>query len=422
MKEHKMSQFFASLSQHYDTLEVPEGSFRSQAWHAFADKLPSLKFSESYKHLPLSKLHEQSFSFDDTVASLSPRDIEKWVFPECIYSHLVFIDGHYAPHLSSLDALNDLITIEPLPSEDKYSGDDIFSACNAALHREALHITIPAHSRLSSPLQLLHLFTDEERYVMPRIHLSCGESSKAILVASCGGTASRSFFNGSISIDLAPHASLAYNDTAFLSDDMWYFSSVDVTLAHHAHFYSVDATNGCQALRRSYNVSFTEEHATARLHGMWSLQNSNHAHTSVRVNHHAANCSSRQLFKGILDDTSLSSFSGHIYIPSHAQKSDAEQLNKNLLLSDDATAKTAPALEVYADDVKASHGATIGHLDEDQLFYLQSRGLSSQQAQHLLTQGFIKEIVDLFSVEDLAYKFSGSTSCLSCNICKRRGC
>jgi Fe-S cluster assembly protein SufD len=160
-------------------------------------------------------------------------------------------------------------------------------------------------------------------------------------------------------------------------------------------FKSISVTNGAATSREDYLIRLQGEAAEAYLYGVWTLDGNRQHHVNICLDHQEAACTSLQKFKGILSDTSRSSFEGKIYVHPQAQKTQAYQMNNNLVLGERAAAYSKPNLEIFADDVKASHGATIGQIDPEHLFYLQARGISAHMAQMLLVQGFKNEIIDL---------------------------
>jgi Fe-S cluster assembly protein SufD len=150
--------------------------------------------------------------------------------------------------------------------------------------------------------------------------------------------------------------------------------------------------------RHDYRVAMSGENSEALLHGLLTLKDRREAHNNILIDHQAPHCRSNQLFKGVLSDVSRSSFEGKILVRQEAQKTEAFQLNNNLLLSERANADSKPNLEIFADDVKASHGATIGQLNAEHLFYLKTRGLRDIEAKKLLVNGFCREILDLIPI------------------------
>jgi Fe-S cluster assembly protein SufD len=165
-------------------------------------------------------------------------------------------------------------------------------------------------------------------------------------------------------------------------------------LKRSSRFEAWNVLSGGQLSRFSSRISLNGENGEALLQGIWMLNENHQAHTHVVMDHHAPHCHSLQKFKGVMADISQASFEGKILVRQPAQKTEAYQLNNNLILGDHAIAYSKPNLEIFADDVKASHGATVTQIDEEQLFYLNSRGIGSSDAKKLLVQGFCREIID----------------------------
>ena len=175
-----------------------------------------------------------------------------------------------------------------------------------------------------------------------------------------------------------------------------------MTLKRNSIFHAVNYTEGSFTVRNDYRVALTGERGEASLNGVWMLDEKHEARVHVLMDDQAPSCQSNQLFKGVLTDFArLPSFEGKIYVRREAQKTMAYQLNRNLLLSDRANADSKPNLEIFADDVKASHGATVGQLDEEQMFYLRTRGYSQEEARNILVYAYTKEVLDLVRIPTL---------------------
>ena len=214
-------------------------------------------------------------------------------------------------------------------------------------------------------------------------------------------------FNLSFDLSIDEDSHVQYIQSAFdISQDSWYFDACSASLKRNSTFKTVMATAGSTSVRHDYRISLTGENAEAKLNGIWMLSDNNESHTHVLMRHQAPYCRSMQFFKGAIDDVSRSSFEGKIFVEQIAQKTEAFQLNNNLILSDHAIANSKPNLEIFADDVKASHGATVGQLDAEQLFYLKTRGYSEQAAKNLLVYGFCKEVIDLIPIPSLQQKIT----------------
>jgi Fe-S cluster assembly protein SufD len=184
------------------------------------------------------------------------------------------------------------------------------------------------------------------------------------------------------------HFQLTLPDT-----ESWAFTNVRATLRKESSYKLLTYTRGSKSVRQDYQFSLLGEGALVELKGLAELSGQRQAHTSVLVDHQAPHTRSQQLYKQILTDAAQGSFMGKILVQPLAQQTQAYQLNKNLILSPRAQSFSKPNLEIFADDVKASHGATVSQLDEAQLFYLKTRGLSDDEARALLISGFSKEII-----------------------------
>jgi Fe-S cluster assembly protein SufD len=166
----------------------------------------------------------------------------------------------------------------------------------------------------------------------------------------------------------------------------------------------VSVTDGAASVRQDFQVALKGENGEAFLNGVWMLKEKREAHVHVIVDHQAPNCHSNQMFKGVLDDNSRSSFEGKILVRSEAQKTDAYQLNNNLLLSNACLAQSKPNLEIFADDVKASHGSTVGQLNKEQLMYMRMRGIPEKEARALLVFGFMEQIIEMITIPSILDK------------------
>jgi Fe-S cluster assembly protein SufD len=201
-------------------------------------------------------------------------------------------------------------------------------------------------------------------------------------------------------IDEGAHVHLT-KDLSENHPEEWHFDAMRVFLKKESTFKSISITKGSASVRADYKVVLAGENAEVFLNGLSDLSAKKESHVQVWIDHQAPLCRSHQLFKTVLNDFSRSSFEGKIMVRQAAQKTEAFQLNKNLLLSDHAQTESKPNLEIFADDVKASHGATIGQLDPEQLFYMKTRGISSEAAKNLLVYGFCEEVIEMITVASL---------------------
>lgn len=242
----------------------------------------------------------------------------------------------------------------------------------------------------------------------PRILLFAGSQSQIEMVATTAALSGDGWCsNGVIDLSIEEGAQVHLSQTSVQEpENSWHFEALRAVLKRDSKLVAVSATDGSQTVRHDYRVALAGENAEGLLNGMWHLKGKREAHSHVLMEHEAAHCRSMQLFKGALHDRSRSSFEGKIYVHSEAQKTDAFQLNQNILLDEGANADSKPNLEIFADDVKASHGSTVGRLDPEQIHYMQTRGISEAEAKKLLVEGYCREVIDMIPVASLRKKLS----------------
>jgi Fe-S cluster assembly protein SufD len=394
-----------------------------KAWHRLQELgLPTRK-SEVFQYIRLRMLYTQSFDISQAT-DIKHEEIDRFVLTECENAVLVFVNGHYNPTLSRLSALPKRLVMLPMAQAARTYGSfinnqwnkllkedsDPFSLLNAALHRDALFIYAPPKTLLETPIQILHISANGAipMLMTPRIHGYVGAQSELSFVSTHAHlSGEKSFYNFSMELSIDEDSHVRYTqDSVDLSHHAWYFDAFRASLKRNSTLKTFMATLGNNSLRHDYRVTLAGENAEANLNGIWMLSDNNEVHSHVLIEHQAPNCRSMQLFKGALNDTSHSSFEGKIYVHQAAQKTEAFQLNNNLILSDKAKADSKPNLEIFADDVKASHGATVGQLDEEQLFYLKTRGFSAAEAKNVLVYGFCKQVIDLIPIPSIVKNIS----------------
>lgn len=412
------SQIFkTALDTLYKLIEAsnPLAKMRSRAWDRFETiGLPS-RHTEVYRSVKLRTLFSTPFSIANE-EELAKEEIASWILPESIHSVLVFINGSYFPKLSDLTALPEKTTTLPLQEAIKTYGTflnntwtknikqetDPFVTLNGALHQKGAFFYLPAHTIVEVPIQVLHIMT-HGNMAMPRLHITVGTCSEVRFVSTNKYLDnSPSFVNIVTDCTLEEGAHLHFTQSLCEENpDCWRFEAFRATLKKNSSLTTIAATEGSITIRTDYKVLLLGENADVSLNGICMLKNNNESHVNVWIDHQAPHCRSNQLFKNVLNDSSKSSFEGKIMVRQAAQKTAAFQLNSNLILSNDAHAESKPNLEIFADDVKASHGATVGGLDPEQIFYMKARGISDKTAQNLLIYGFCEEVIDKITTPSL---------------------
>lgn len=388
-------------------------SLREKGWSQFESLgLPSKK-DEAYRYVPLRELYQHPLPFAGR-AEISKEEVIAAVSPFSKGSHLVFINGFFSPELSDLSALPKQVQVMPLSealrsyasfinqrygkglSEEK----DPFAALNAAAHGEGVFIYVPPKLVLNKPIHCIYFHTDEKALSSPRIHLVLGKGAQLDWIATSHGQLGH--FNAVVDVALEEGAQLRCSQQIAAAEGKWHFEALRATLKQHSRLQSVSLSSGSGCARQDYRVLLGGEGAEAQLLGLTCLKGKAQGHAHLVVEHAAPHIQSMQRFKTLLDEVSQASFEGKILVRQEAQKTQAYQLNNNLLLDDRALANSKPNLEIFADDVKASHGVTVAQLDTDVLFYLKSRGIPEAAAKKLLTAGFCQEILEALPYPFLA--------------------
>jgi Fe-S cluster assembly protein SufD len=326
------------------------------------------------------------------------------------------VDGVFAPKLSDVGRLETGLSIRTL--RDVLAADDAalhaqllapdnsdaMVALNSAMMTDGLVIEIADGTALTQPLHIVHIASSALPVAMfTRSLLKLGKTAGATLVESYIAA------DGAKSYQVHDALVLAIGDGARLdhvrlvedSRDAFNISSSVVTLGTRAHFNTFGMTSGAGVSRYQAVIAVAGEHSRVETNGVNLLNGRQHADSTLFLDHAVPNCSSREIFRAVVDDRAHSVFQGRIIVRPKAQKTDAKMMTRALLLSDEAEADNKPELEIFADDVTCGHGATTGALDESLLFYLRARGLSEKEAQALLIQAFVGEAIEQIANDHL---------------------
>lgn len=405
---------------------------RAKAWDQYVELgLPSRK-TEVFRYIKLRHLFSPSYTMQ-AESKISSEQVSEYIYPECLQSAAVFVNGCFRPDLSRLEALPTNVVIASLPEASKtYSAfltnqwtkslkdeQDPFAAVNGALYDGSVFIYVPPRCSVEAPLQILHLIQHEEEQpilLMPRVHLMAGKQSQLSFISStCVLGKTKYGINQVLELSLEEGAHVQAVQTASTGEgEGWHFEALRSSLKRDSTLKTTYVSEGSTTTRFDYRIALEGENSEVSLNGVWMLKGKREAHTNVLIEHQAPHCRSNQLFKGVLQDISRSSFEGKIFVKPEAQKTEAFQLNSNLLLSDLAHADSKPNLEIFADDVKASHGATVGQLNADEVFYLTTKGIPAELAKNLLVDGYCKEVIDLITIPSLREKLRECSRRICC--------
>ena len=329
-------------------------------------------------------------------ATLAPFRLDAW--------QLVFVDGRFAPALSSLNGLPDGVRLVSLGERLRKDPDALegwlgrqvgatrhgFAALNLAFAEDGAVIEIRRGVELAKPIQLLSVLTTGRDSIQHLRHLILLEEGAraAVIESFVALTPGATFSTGVTEIDLAAGSELTHYRLVQNGEDASQIDTTHVQQGRDSRYSAHAVTLGGRLLRHELECALAAEGAECRFNGLTLAHGQAQVDTHTRFDHLAPHTTSREWVKGVIDDEARVVFSGRVVVHPDAQRSDAEQSNRNLLLSPRAEADSRPQLEIYADDVKCAHGAATGSLDPDQLFYLRSRGLEAAHARQLLVYGF----------------------------------
>ena len=328
---------------------------------------------------------------------------------------MVFVNGFYAENLSEIlpEAGLQVSPLSQVSSEWIAENStknitvegEIFHAINTYYATDGVAISISKNVAVNQTIQVIHLTNGSNKISSTRNILRAHENSQAHITFSYYGENSDQNFTNSISeIHLERNAKIFIDKIQAEGDSDFQISTEQVIQERDSTFTLTTSTFSGSIVRNNVNVHVIGENAETNLFGTYLLNGKQVVDNHTTVDHKVAHCVSNELYKGVLDDDSTGVFNGKVFVRQDAQKINAFQSNANVLLSDNASMNSKPELEIYADDVKCSHGSTTGQIDEEAIFYLRARGISEKSAKSLLLHGFIGDVLDKFTSEEVKMK------------------
>lgn len=391
---------------------------RSEALERFEkDGFPTRR-DEEWKYTSLNSLLKNDYSvFPKNEASVEFRDVKKYFLHEIESYKIVFIDGEYSSFLSDTTHEGaDICILSSALKQPKYkmiidhyfgtvaSKNDSLTSLNTAFSREGVFVNIPKNTVLPKPIQVLYFSTGSEKEIMlqPRNLIVVGENSHVQIYERHQSLSDNVVLTNAVTEVFAAKRAIA--EVYKIQNDRLTTSLIDNTFVQQkdSSIVSVNTFSfGGKITRNNLEFHHEGEHITSNLNGISVIGDTQHVDNHTLVHHKYENCESHELYKGIYDDRSTGVFNGKVIVNKEAQKTNAFQQNDNILIGDKASINTKPQLEIFADDVKCSHGCTIGQLDERALFYMQSRGIPEKEAKGLMLFAFCNEVVEKIRIPAL---------------------
>jgi Fe-S cluster assembly protein SufD len=345
--------------------------------------------------------------------------IKRFGYPETANSHAVLVNGFFNARLSKLGALQGIVVLDLVEAiaDARYGKvareylarnatyhENGLTALNTAFLQSGLFVFIPRDVKVEAPLQITFVSDSSELHAasFPRLLVVSEQNSSVTILENYVSIGDQPRFTNTVAeIVLLEGAQLEHYRIQRESNRALHVGTTAAELGRGSSYDATSITMGAQLSRHDISVVMDNEGAECWVDGLYIVGADQHADTHSVIDHKQPHCNSHQLYKGILDGNGRAVFNGKIFVRHGAQKTDAMQTNKNLLLSNRARVDTKPQLEIFADDVKCAHGAAVGQLDPEELFYLRARGINPTLARNLLTYGFAEEVIGKIKIDSL---------------------
>jgi Fe-S cluster assembly protein SufD len=358
--------------------------------------------TEAWKYTRLGKISNKKFNIQKgIVTDISKFEISKEA------TTIVFVNGFIDSSLSSKEIPTG-VEFKSIANSTFDFGkkvkleNEIFNSLNTRFATDGFYIHIKSKTVLEKPLQVIHILTGEHTVANLRNVIICEKNSQAeIIQGFFTENAKESFTNVVTEIFVEENAHLTLNKIQYEDESCYQIATEQVDQHKNSTFKINTITLNGALVRNNLNIEVNGENCSTHLNGAYLLKGNQHVDNHTLVDHKVAHCESHELYKGVVNDKATAVFNGKVFVRKDAQKINAFQSNANVLLSDDSSVNSKPELEIYADDVKCSHGSTTGQLDEEAVFYLRARGLSEKTARKLMISAFINDVIEKIENEEV---------------------
>lgn len=396
--------------------DIPFHQIRRKAISKFSELgFPTYKHEE-WKYTNIKPLLRHEFKFEKTPGRVTREDISDFMYKGLEDNLLVFVNGEFSQELSTFKAVQGGMIVENLNRAFKHHSqlidryiaqyadyqNETFTALNTAFASDGIFIYVPEGVAVEEPLHLLNISDSHHADAIsnPRNLIIVGDDAQIKLVETHHHLGDHIYFTNMVTEMVVGERAVV--DNVVIQDESssaYHIVNKEVHQEMNSVYSSIHVDLGGFIVRNNLNIRLRGEHAESHLYGFFLGSGNQLIDNHTVIDHAVPNCESNELFKGILDDKARGVFNGKVYVRKDAQKTNAFQENKALILSDDATMNSKPQLEIFADDVKCSHGATVGQLDEEALFYLRTRGIPKEKANAILQYAFASDIFDQIKIE-----------------------
>ena len=378
---------------------------------------------EEWKYTNLRNLVNQDFTINAPAGRVTAADLSGVFIADETATRLVFVNGVYRADLSrtvpadglTVSSFGEAVTQHADVVERHFARyadhqKDALTALNTAYAQEGAFVFVADRAVIEQPIYVYFVSDGQDTAAFSQLRnlVVAGRSSQVKIVTVCHTLgAQRSFANLVTEAVVAENASVEYYTLQNETEQAHFIGTVQAQIERDAHFAAHTVSLNGALIRNNLNLALDGSGIEAHMYGLYLLNGSSHVDNHTLVDHRKPHSYSNELYKGILDGKSTGVFNGKIYVKPDAQKTNAFQSNRNLVLSKEAAMNTKPQLEIFADDVKCSHGATVGQLDDEMLFYLRSRGIGADQAKALLMRAFADDVLQNITIEAVRHHVDG---------------
>ncbi len=411
-------EFQESLDRNSGWAPMWLAPLKKAAYSRFSELGYPNRHHEEWRFTIITSLLEKQYTLSASPSSIDESELNQLSFFHQDFPKLVFVNGKYSEQISDINGISDGVRVgsiaqilreEPTLLENhlgRYADieNQAFTALNTAFLEDGTAVIIPAGKIVDQPIHVIYISSDRDGNPIshPRTLIVAGAHSQSTIIESyVSRQGTVSFSNAVTEAAVGSNAIVDHYKLQRESESAYHIGSMAVSMSRNSNFSSHSITLGGSITRNEVTAVLADEGCECTLNGVYLANGSRVVDNHTSIDHAMPHCNSHEVYKGILDGKAHGIFNGKIFVREDAQKTDAKQTNKTLLLSEDAQINTKPQLEIFADDVKCTHGATVGQLSEDALFYLRARGIGMNEARSMLTHAFASDVIDRIKIESL---------------------
>jgi len=424
MNKEKIKKWYLDNYKEFEKLVGNDifNTFRSEATDNFDSSTFPTKKDEEWKYTNITPILKEEFTPSPLAKDklTDVRDVESFKIPNLDVHFLVFINGIFQKELSAIGDTEEGIVIDNLYSQIQNNSDFLkkhlstkksinnsFNYLNNSFTYDGLVVIIPKNKIVDKPIHVINIASNHENkpLIQPRNLVVAEENSQVDIICEYIGLPNSEYFSNIVTeISVAENANVTFYKIQNETNRAYHIDKTEVYQQDSSTFNHFSLSFGSRIARNDINTKLDGENIESHLYGLYLGNEDQHIDHHTFIDHAKPNSESNELYKGILDDRAKGVFSGKILVNKIAQKTNAFQSNKSVLLSDQASIDAKPQLEIYADDVKCSHGATVGKLDEQAYFYIRSRGVPEESARSMLIRAFVEDVVSEIKIDPLKEK------------------